>query len=223
MEKKVKNTGLKLNSFQKDALREISSITTGNATTALSKMINKGVEVSIPKAELLKKQGLTKSLGGPKKMVMSIYCRITGDITGQVLFLFRRDAAMELVSLLLGNEDSKTRMLDTYSESAFGEMANIFTGSYLNALAELFGLRILPGIPIVATDYVGPIVDYVYGRIEDAEEKMFCFTTNIKVDKHDIDGDFVFMFDSNSYEKVLEKLETKYGVKKLKKKTKKKK
>lgn len=215
----VKKTSKRnLNTLQKDALHEISNITTGNAKTALSKIINKSVEVSIPKAELLKKQELAKSLGGPKKMVMAIYCRITGDLTGQALFFFRRESAMQLVDLLLGKEGNQTRVLDTYSESAFGEMANIFTGSYLNALSELFGLRILPGVPVVATDYVGPIVDYVWGRIKNPQERMFCFTTQIKVDKHDIDGDFVFMLDSESYELVIDNLETNYGVKKKKSK-----
>ncbi|MGM5482519.1 MAG: chemotaxis protein CheC [Nanobdellota archaeon] len=210
-EKKQKT---RLNSFQKDALSEISNITTGNATIALSKLINKNVKISIPRAVLMNKGELSKSMGGSKKMVMSIYSRITGDITGQVLFFFKRTAAMQLVDLLVGREQKSTKVLDSYSESAFGEMANIFTGSYLNALSKMLDIRILPGIPVIATDYVGPIIDYLWGRIENPGKKMFCFTTNIAVDGHNIDGDFVFMLDMDSYDLVLEKLEKKYGIKK---------
>lgn len=203
-----------LSGLQKDALKEISNITTGNATTALSKLVGKEVKVTIPSAELFNKEELCNSLGGPKNVVISIYCNINGDITGQALFLFKRDAASRLVELVSGKKPEK-KHFDPYSESAFGEMANIFTGSYLNALAELFSMTIMPGIPLVATDYVGPIIDYVWGRIKNPQEKMLCFTTTITVDEEDVNGDFVFMFDSDSYKTVLEKLEKKYGVNNL--------
>ncbi|MFW6449455.1 MAG: chemotaxis protein CheC [Nanoarchaeota archaeon] len=210
MAEKIKNEGL--SNLQKDALKEISSITTGNATAALSKLVKKKVNIQIPKSEFYDKNELCDILGGKDDVVVSIYCGILADLTGQVLFLFKRKDALDLVKMLTGKK-MNTKYLDRYSESAFGEMANIFTGSYLNALSELFQITILPGIPIVATDYMGPIIDYVWGRIENPEKKMLCFTTKISLDDYNINGYFVFMFDAQSYHNVLKKLESDYGVK----------
>lgn len=202
---------------QADALKELSNITSGNATTALSKMLSKKVEISIPKAEFLKTNDLTKKLGGPKRMVMSIYLQIHGELTGQSVFLFQRKAAMELVDIMLGRESGETKVLDHLAESAFGEMANIFVGTYLNALSDMLNLKILPGIPVVANDYVEPILDYAYGRIENPEKKMLCFRTKVKVEDHNVDGEYVFMFDESSFNLVLENLESKFGVQNIKK------
>ncbi len=202
-----------LSYLQKDALKEISSITTGNATVALSKLIQNNVQVNVSSAELLTLQKLTQQLGGKKRMAMSIYLKITGDISGQVLFLFKRDEAIQLIDLILNKNHKKTSFLDSFSESAFGEMANIFTGSYLNALSHLLRIRILPGIPVVASDYVGPMLEYVWGRVDSPKNKSLCFSTNIVINKKNIGGDFVCIFDESSFNSVLSKLEELYGVK----------
>lgn len=197
-----------LSKLQKDALKEISSITSGNATSSLSKLVNKKILIDIPKAEFLTLNALIKNLGGEKRMVMAIYLPVLGEINGQVLFLFQRNYAMDLIDLILQNKMGTTKILDHMAESAFGEMANIFTGTYLNALSNMLDLKILPGIPVVANDYVGPILEYSFGRIKSPESKILSFSTKIMIKEHNVEGDFIFMFNEKSYKLVLERLET---------------
>ncbi|MFP4402859.1 MAG: chemotaxis protein CheC [Nanoarchaeota archaeon] len=210
--KKSKKTTNKLSNLQIDALREISSITSGNATSALAKLINKRVKINIPKAEFLTIKELTNELGGKDKMVMSIYVTVLSEVTGQAIFLFSRKSALKMIDLVLKKDIGKTKVLDHLSESAFGEMANIFVGTYLNALSNMFKLTILPGIPVVANDYVGPILEYVMGRITNPEKKTLCFETKINIDGNDVSGDFIFMFDEKSYSLILKKLKDNYDI-----------
>ena len=42
-----------LNDIQYDVLKEIGNIGAGNATTALSKMLNQKMDMSVPKVELV--------------------------------------------------------------------------------------------------------------------------------------------------------------------------
>ncbi|MFW6383684.1 MAG: chemotaxis protein CheC [Nanoarchaeota archaeon] len=198
----------KLTNLQKDALEEISNITSGNATLALSQTIEKNVEVQIPKAEFLTLDELTEELGGIKKVAMSIYLKVEGDVTGQSIFVFEKEAAMKLVNFILKDGREGSSVMDSFTKSAFGEMANIFTAAYLNALAKLLNLRIIPDVPVVASDYVGPMVEYVFGRVDNPGKKTLCFSTKIKIDGELVNGSFICILDKHSLQKVIDGLES---------------
>ena len=53
-----------------DVLKEIGNIGAGNATTALSQMINKRVDMKVPKVELLDFNELANIVGGPENLVV---------------------------------------------------------------------------------------------------------------------------------------------------------
>ena len=203
----------KLTSLQKNVLDEISNITSKNATAALSDIIEKKVGIEITKAEFLTLEELTEELGGRKKVAMSIYLKVEGDATGQSLFVFEKEAALKLVNFILKEKSKSTDLKDRFTESAFGEMANIFTASYLNALANLLNLRIIPDVPVVAGDYVGPMVEYVFGRVDNPSKKTLCFSTKIKIDGELINGSFVCILDKNSLQKVIDELDKVYKLK----------
>jgi chemotaxis protein CheC len=209
----IKKKAIKLSNLQIDALKEISSITSGNATSALAKMLNKEVKINIPRAEFLTINELTKDLGGKDKMVMAIYVTVLSEIIGQAIFLFSRESALKMIDLVLNKKIGNTIVLDHMAESAFGEMANIFVGTYLNALSNMFKLTILPGIPIVANDHVGPILEYVMGRITNPQKKTLCFETKINIEGNDVSGDFIFMFDETSFSLILKQLKENFGIK----------
>ncbi len=203
----------KLTEFQQDALNEISSITSSNASTALSDLVGKKVDINIPKAEFLTLEDLTESLGGRKKIAMSIYLKVRGDIGGQSLFLFERGTAMKLTDFILKDNKQTHKVMDHFTESAFGEMANIFTAAYLNALAHLFSLRIIPDVPVVAGDYLGPMLEYVFGKVDNPSKKTLCFSTQIEIEGERIDGSFIFILDKSSQDLLVDKLKTNYGLK----------
>ena len=52
-----------LNTFHLDVLREIGNIGSGNATTALAKLINKKVDMGVPKVNILEFKDVADILG----------------------------------------------------------------------------------------------------------------------------------------------------------------
>ena len=52
-----------LNSLQYDVLKELGNIGAGNATTALSKLINAKIDMRVPKVNLLGFSELAKAMG----------------------------------------------------------------------------------------------------------------------------------------------------------------
>ena len=72
MYKNISNTEL-------DALREIGNIGIGNATTALSKMINKKIDIDIPESKIIPLECFAQQVGGQANIVHHAYPDSIGD------------------------------------------------------------------------------------------------------------------------------------------------
>lgn len=194
-----------------DAIKEVGNIGVGNAASALSMILNKKVQMDVPDTKFIPISDFSNHFGGPDKIVMSIYSPILGDLSGETLFIFSRDCAMGMIDLMMGQQPGQTKLLDELSESAFKEMANIFVGSYLNAISNMMDLKLLPGIPIVATDMLQAVLDTILMRMSEFADKVLCSRANIKIDGHDVKGDFIFVFDLESLQKLTETINAIYS------------
>ena len=56
-----------LNNMRYDILREVGNIGAGNATTALSQLINSRIDMTVPKVELLDFSELAEVVGSAEK------------------------------------------------------------------------------------------------------------------------------------------------------------
>lgn len=203
---------LNLNEIEMDALREVGNVGVGNAATALSKMINRKIDINIPSTEFIPIQKFSEKMGGAETVVTAIYLNISGDLGGETIFLFKDEEARRLVDLMMMQEVGTTKEMGEMEISAFKEMSNIFTGSYLNSLANMIGLKIFPGVPNVATDMLQALVDRVLITVGNYANKILCVSTKISMENVNITGDFVLMFDDQSLKKILEELHKKYGI-----------
>ena len=61
-----------LTSMKLDVLREIGNIGAGNATTALSVMLNSGLRVEVPVVKVLKFDEIADMIGGPDTVVAAV-------------------------------------------------------------------------------------------------------------------------------------------------------
>ena len=81
-------------------LREIGNIGAGNAVSALAKMVNRRIDMSVPKVKILEFSEIPDMLGAPEEPVVGILLAMTGDITGHILFMLDRKSARLLVNML---------------------------------------------------------------------------------------------------------------------------
>jgi len=195
-----------------DALREVGNIGVGNATTALSRILNKRIAINIPETKFIKIERFSDELGGAEKIVVSLYLSFSGDLSGECLFAFAESDALELVDLMMGQPCGTSKRFDDMGESAFMEMSNIFTGAYLSALANMLSMRILPSVPNIANDMVQSVSDLMLIKISRAANELLCVKAKILVDGRDINGEFIILFDNPSLDKVLKYLRESYGL-----------
>ena len=66
-----------------DALKEIGNIGAGNATTAISNMLNLKVNMEVPKVEFLTFQELPTATSAEEETVVGIYLEVESDIGGR--------------------------------------------------------------------------------------------------------------------------------------------
>ncbi len=186
-----------------DVLKELGNIGAGNATTALASLLQCKVDMKVPQVLTLDFKDVGTLLGGEEQVMAGAYLAVEGDITGSILFLVKKDIAIHLVKKLMG--DMASEDFGEMERSAFKEISNIITGSYLNALATLTNLTIYPSIPDLAIDMAGAILSVPAIEFGIMGDKIILIQSQIS-DDIDIDGYFIMIPDMESYEKILSSL-----------------
>ncbi|ALA69141.1 chemotaxis protein CheY [Geobacillus stearothermophilus 10] len=119
-----------------DILREIGNIGAGNAATALSTLLNKKIEMAVPRVQIATFAEMMESIGGPEQVVACVYLRIEGEAPGNMFFVLPPEQAERFVRRMIG-DDSFSFQGEAHELgcSALQELGNILAGSYLSALA----------------------------------------------------------------------------------------
>ncbi len=188
-----------------DVLKEIGNIGAGNATTALSQLLNSKVDMMVPQVRLLDFGEVGASMGGEEKVMAGIYLMVEGDITGSIMFLLDEKAAHLLVAKLMGIEGTIEGELDEIQLSALKEIGNIITGAYLNALSMLTNMKIYPSIPDLCIDMAGAILSVPAIEFGAVGDKILLIQTQF-TDEVELDGFFVLVPDPESYHKIMTSL-----------------
>lgn len=114
-----------LTDFQLDALREIGNIGAGNAATALAQMVNRKIDMKVPRISILPFAEVADTVGGAEALVAGINLQILGDIRGNMLFLLPAPSASLLVDMLFSRQEGQASGLDEMDRSALMEIGNI--------------------------------------------------------------------------------------------------
>ena len=199
-----------LNDMQFDVLREIGNIGAGNATTALSTMLNIKVDMSVPNVALLPFNEIASVVGSEEDTVVGILIQLDGEVNGMMMFIFDMKSAHHLVNSLMfrvihENEDNN---IDSFSEmdmSALNEIGNIVSGSYLNALAGLTGLKMVCSVPSLTVDMVGALLSVPAAEFGKYGDKMLMIQSQFGEEEF-VTGYFLLIPELESYDKILNSL-----------------
>lgn len=147
-----------LTSLEIDTLREIGSIGTGNAATALSQMLGREVHITLPEVRIMGYNEAIDWIGGPEAITAGVLVRISGQMNGIMLSV----QPLEFVNLVLGSTLDET--ITSYDElkdlerSALIEVGNIMISTFINALSGLAGITVELTVPGMSVDMQGAIL-----------------------------------------------------------------
>ena len=88
-----------LTSMEIDTLREIGSIGTGNAATAMSTMLGRQVRITLPEVRIMGYNEAIEWIGGPETVTAGVLVRMSGQMNGIMLAVQQLD----FVNLVLGS------------------------------------------------------------------------------------------------------------------------
>jgi chemotaxis protein CheC len=186
--------------LQLDALRELANIGSGNASTALSMMLGRSVDISVPNAFVVPMAEAVDAIGNPEAEVTGVVLGVTGDMQATVLLLFTPNDAKLMCGLLGVAVNSEI------GTSALMEIGNIVGTSYINALASMTGMTLEPTPPAIATDMLGAIVQTVLAEKAGASEVALLLDSELVVENSDISVSFLLVPDGDGVDRLLARL-----------------
>lgn len=185
-----------------DVLRELGNIGAGNATTALSQMLNCKVDMMVPQVKLLEFKEIGEFIGGEEQLMAGVYVMVNGDIAGSMMFLLEQQAAHSLVSKLMMTEPNLEGGFSEMEWSALKEIGNIIVSSYLNSLATMTNMKIVSSVPDLNIDMAGALLSVPAIHFGQMGDKMLLIETRF-LDEVDIEGYFILIPDLESYNRIL--------------------
>jgi len=190
-----------------DILKEIGSMGTAHAATALSKMINKKVTMPVPNVTWIDFQNVADFVGGPESVIVGILVSLSGNIQGMMMYLMELEAAHNTAEAIIGTPPPEDKM--TFGEmerSVIEEVGNIMISSYLGSLAGLTNSQIKPSIPYMSVDMANAILSTPAIEFGKMADRILFIESQISVDNMNSSGCFVLVPNLHSFYRILRAL-----------------
>lgn len=195
-----------------DVLKEIGNIGAGNAATALSTLLNKKIDMKVPKVRIVSFDEMMEMAGGPENIVAGVFLRIEGDAPGSMFFVLPIQQASTFIRQMIGDVHFSLEEppYDELALSALQELGNILSGSYLSALSDFTMLDLYPSVPALCIDMVGAIISF--GLLEVSQVSDYAIVIDTALLDEDLEvsesvnGHFFLLPDPDAFEVIFRSL-----------------
>ncbi len=190
--------------FKLDILKEIGNIGAGNAATALSILLDKPIDIGVPKVKVMPFDQISNITGDSEQEVIAVFLAIEGAISGNIFFILTHRSARMLLASIMEFKATKESGFSEMEQSAMQEMGNIMAGSFLSSLADFTHLFMYPTVPSLAIDMVGAIMSYgLFEMSQLGDHALLIDTKFFDVQaKEEVEGHFFLIPDPGSFDKI---------------------
>lgn len=201
----------KITSMHLDILKEIGNIGAGHAATALSKLLNKKIDMKVPDVRVVSFDEMMNMMGGADNVVAGVFLRIEGDAPGSMFFVLPLHQASKFIREMI-RDNSFSFESSEYSElglSAYQELGNILAGSYLSSLSDFTNLSLYPSVPALSIDMAGAIISYGLIELSQVSDYAIVIDTALNdgdIDKETVKGHFFLLPDPESFDTIFKSL-----------------
>ena len=195
-----------LNLQELDVMKEIGSIGTGHAATALSKLLQREVRITIPKVQILDFDGAVKRIGKEEEIIGATLVQMSGDLDGLMLFLCDKRFARKMLKKLLQTEYKDFDAMDDMAFSALKEVGNIIICSYINAFSQLVHVDLHLSVPSSTVNMLGGILTVPMAEFGYESDKLMYSNADFLMDGKSLPSWLLMLPDIHSLNTILEKL-----------------
>lgn len=195
-----------LNDTQLDVMREIGNIGAGNACTALSGLIGTPIDMSVPRVQLLGIDSTSDYLGGDDKEVLGIRIDVKADLTGMMYHIVNKRFAERLINTFYEKKLDTIKSIDEMDMSVIGEMGNITSGAYANALATLSGYVVDIGTPTPGGYSISEILKVPIETFGEVGDKILVVDEQFIIDSEKLTSNMILVLEKDSLHRLFDKL-----------------
>jgi chemotaxis protein CheC len=186
--------------LQLDALRELANVGSGTAGTALSSLLGRPVDISVPNAAALELADAVDAAGTAEDVVWAVVVSVGGDLEASALLVAsERDA--EAIGALLGVEPNTDE-----GRSALEEVGNILVASYVGALGSMTGFVLDLHPPASAHDMLGAVVATVIAARSDGRDVAIMLDSELRIEREAIALSFMLLPTPEGVDELLERI-----------------
>ncbi|MEN3202603.1 MAG: flagellar motor switch phosphatase FliY [Atribacterota bacterium] len=146
---------------ERDVIGELGNISMGSAATALSGLLGKRVEITVPQVEVVPKEEVPELFPERHLLVRVVYRE---GLQGENVLFVKEEDAKVIVNLMMGG-DGRSNLPEELGEievSAVSEAMNQMMGSACTAMSDFLGRRVNISPP-----------ETIWQNIEEAERAWF--------------------------------------------------
>lgn len=147
-----------LTALELDTLKEVGSIGTGNAATALSELIGREVRIQSPEVRIMGYNEAIEWIGGPEEITAGVLVRLGGQMNGVMLSVQKLDFVNLVLESMMGKKVNDYFGLYEMESSALIEVGNIMISTFINALSGLAEVNVELSVPAFTVDMQGAIM-----------------------------------------------------------------
>jgi chemotaxis protein CheC len=186
--------------LQLDALRELANIGSGTAGTALSSLLGRPVEISVPSAAALDLADAVDAAGTAEEVVWAVMVAVGGDLEATALLVAsERDA--EAIGALLGVDIDSEQ-----GRSALEEIGNILVASYVGAVGEMTGFVLDLRPPASARDMLAAVVGTVIAARSAGRDVAIMLDSELRIERDAIALSFMLLPTPEGVDELLERI-----------------
>ena len=195
-----------MTSLEIDTLREIGSIGTGNAATALSQMLGKEVRITMPEVRIMGYNEAIEWIGGPEAVTAGVLAKMSGDVGGIMLSVQKLDLINFILQTMLDRNIQDYKELEDLQQSALIEIGNIMISAFVTALSGLAGVDINLTVPAFAVDMQGAILAVPMAEYGGMSDYLMTIGGNFVCNGQEIPSHLLLSPDLRSLDFLLRKL-----------------
>ncbi len=192
---------MELTADEIDALKELINIGVGSAAGMLNEMIQFPIQLQIPDIEVLSAKELRSEL---KKRfgiepLSTVQLGFSGSFSGSAQLLFPTDSAVNLVSVLTGEEKGSPD-LDSLKISTLSEVGNMVINGVMGSIGNILDQPLDYAVPYYAEEEIEELLL--------KEPSIDCGSVllapaHFSIEQLQIQGDILLFFDVGSFQMLL--------------------
>lgn len=198
-----------LTDAQIDALQELINIGVGRAASVLNEMVDTRIILQIPFIKILSLVNLKQELKGRfnEGYFSAVKLSFTGAFCGTAELVFPNDSASTLVAVLTG-EELGTPDLDAVRIGTLSEVGNIVINGVIGSITNVLKQHINYTMPV----YIEDTIENLIRSDSDSNVAVLLAQTRFTIEKLQIIGDIILIFELSSFDALLEAIDRELGM-----------